>query len=57
VYGVHSAMNGPNKSIVVTTSTFTPDAREFVGNGLRSSWDMELKDIRDVVGWIKNYKL
>ncbi|NYT69994.1 restriction endonuclease [Pusillimonas noertemannii] len=57
VYGVHSAMNGPNKSIVVTTSTFTPDAREFVGNGLRSSWDMELKDIRDVMGWIKNYKL
>lgn len=56
VYGVHSTRNGPNKSIIATTSTFTPDAIQYVNNEVRSRWDMELKDIQDVLQWIKNYK-
>ena len=57
VYGVHATRNGPNKSIIATTSTFTPDAFNFVNNGVRSIWDMQLKDIDDVMNWIRNYKL
>lgn len=57
VYGVHSSLNGPNKSIIATTSTFTPDALKFAGNNLRSRWDMALKDINDVLAWIRNYKI
>ena len=56
VYGVHSTRNGPNKSIIATTSTFTPDAIQYVNNEVRSRWDMELKDIQDVLQWIRNYK-
>ena len=57
VYGVHSTKNGPNKSVIATTSTFTPDAIKYVNNEVRSRWDMELKDIQDVLQWIRNYKL
>ena len=57
VYGVHSSLNGPNKSIIATTSTFTPDALKFAGNDLRSRWDMALKDINDVLSWIRSYKM
>jgi len=56
VYGVHSSRNGPNKSIIATTSTFTPDAIKYASTELRSRWDMELKDINDVLLWIRNYK-
>lgn len=57
VYGVHSTRNGPNKSVIATTSTFTPDAIRYVNNEIRSRWDMELKDIQDVLQWIRNYKI
>ncbi|MCG5526323.1 restriction endonuclease [Ectothiorhodospira haloalkaliphila] len=57
VYGVHSTINGPNKSVIATTSTFTPDAIQYVNNEVISRWDMELKDIQDVLQWIRNYKL
>lgn len=57
VYGVHSTRNGPNKSIIAATSTFTPDAIKFVNYDLRSRWDMDLKDINDILQWIRNYKL
>lgn len=57
VYGVHSTRNGPNKSIIATTSTFTPDAKQYANNEIRSRWDMELKDIQDVLQWIRSYKL
>jgi restriction endonuclease Mrr len=56
VYGVHSSRNGPNKSIIATTSTFTPDAIKYATTELRSRWDMDLKDIDDVLSWIRNYK-
>lgn len=57
VYGVHSSKDGPNKSIIATTSTFTPDAINFANNQSRSRWDMQLKDIDDVMDWIRKYKL
>lgn len=57
VYGVHSSLNGPNKSIIATTSTFTPDALKFASQNLRSTWDLALKDINDVLAWIKHYKM
>lgn len=57
VYGVHSTRDGPNKSIIATTSTFTTDAIKYVNNEVRSRWDMELKDIQDVLQWIRNYKI
>lgn len=56
VYGIHSARNGPNKSIIATTSAFTPDAIKFANNEVRSRWDMELKDIQDILQWIRHYK-
>lgn len=56
LYGVHSSLNGPNKSIIATTSTFTPDARKFVNEELRSKWDMDLRDINDVLAWVSRYK-
>ncbi|WP_374005936.1 restriction endonuclease [Delftia lacustris] len=56
VYGVHSTRDGPNKSIIATTSTFTPDAIQYANNEVRSRWDMELKDIQAVLQWIKDYR-
>ena len=56
VYGVHSSKDGPNKSIIATTSTFTPDALNFANQQARSRWDLQLKDINDVLAWIQNYK-
>lgn len=55
-YGVHSSRNGPNQSIIATTSTFTPDAIKYTQNDLRSKWDMYLRDIDDVLAWIKRYQ-
>jgi len=56
LYGVHSGLSGANKSIIATTSSFTPDAIRFVNEGLRSKWEMDLKDINDVLGWISSYR-
>ncbi|MFY9261300.1 MAG: restriction endonuclease [Gallionella sp.] len=56
LYGVHSGLSGANKSIIATTSTFTSEAIRYANEGLRSKWEMDLKDIRDVLGWISNYK-
>ena len=55
-YGVHSSRNGPNQSIIATTSTFTPDAIQFAQNEIRSQWDLSLKDINDVMSWINQYQ-
>jgi HJR/Mrr/RecB family endonuclease len=39
-----------NKAILVTTSSYTLDARRFESNHL---WDLSLKDNNDILGWIK----
>jgi restriction system protein len=51
-YGVHNAKNGPNKTILVTTSRFTRDAKKFVDDEIRSPWEFELKDYNDVIAWL-----
>jgi len=56
LYGVHSALSGANKSIIATTSSFTSEAIKFANEGLRSKWEMDLKDINDVLGWISSYR-
>jgi hypothetical protein len=57
LYGVHSGNGGPNKSIIATTSSFTSEAICFANEGSRSKWDMDLRDINDVLGWISSYRL
>lgn len=52
LYGVQLADHA-NKSMVVTTSTFTKDAVEFA-RGL--SWMISLKDYDGVADWLKRYK-
>lgn len=56
LYGVHSSRTGVNKSIIATTSLFTAGARNFAERQLRSKWDMDLKDVNDVLGWINKYQ-
>lgn len=56
LYGVHSGLSGANKSIIATTSSFTSEAIRFANDGLRSKWEMDLKDINDVLGWISGYR-
>lgn len=56
VYGVHNERDGPNKSIIVTTSTFSPDAIKFAEEKATSKWALSLKDVSDVMQWIRNYK-
>lgn len=55
LHGVKNTLNGPNKTILVTTSSFTPDARNFVANELTSTWDMSLIDYQGIVSWLQNY--
>ncbi len=56
LYGVKNTMDGPNKAIVVTTSTFTSDARKFVENEASSSWDLSLVDREQLLQWLNEYK-
>ena len=56
LYGVHTGRDGPNKSIIATTSTFTSGAIDFAENIVKSSWEMDLKDINDVLMWVNKYK-
>ncbi|EKN5932276.1 restriction endonuclease [Yersinia enterocolitica] len=55
LYGVKNTKNGPNKAILVTTSSFTPDARKFVENEATSEWDMTLIDYYKLLEWINEY--
>ena len=52
LYGVKYAEKY-NQAILVTTSTFTKDARDFVSP---HRFDLLLKDYNDITNWIKNYK-
>jgi restriction system protein len=54
LYGVH-AEEGANKSLLVTTSYFSPDARKFVSRKTNTHWHLDLKDYEDVVGWLREY--
>ena len=56
LHGIHYTNNGPNKSIIVTTSTFTSVAKKFAKEEVQSEWAMALKDIHDVLDWINDYK-
>lgn len=56
LYGVMNTIDGPNKAIIVTTSTFTDDARKFVKQEARSSWDLALVDRAQLLGWLDDYK-
>ncbi|MDH4572508.1 restriction endonuclease [Salinicola acroporae] len=56
IYGVKNTKDGPNKTIVVTTSTFTSDARKFVENEASSSWDLSLVDREQLLNWLNEYK-
>jgi hypothetical protein len=51
LYGVKAAERY-NQAILITTSTFTPDAKEFV-KPLR--FELQLKDYNDVTQWCKDY--
>lgn len=56
LHGVKNTKDGPNKTIVATTSTFTTDARKFVEQEIASKWDMSLADYDEIVKWIHDYK-
>ncbi len=56
LYGVKKTKDGPNKAIVVTTSTFTSDARKFVENEASSVWDLSLVDREQLLQWLNEYK-
>lgn len=55
LHGVKNTKDGPNKTILATTSTFTPEARKFVENEIESKWDMTLADYDDIVKWLNDY--
>lgn len=57
LYGVKHSKEGPNKVILVTSSSFTTDAINFVNKEINSSWDMSLFDYDQIIGWVKNYNL
>lgn len=56
LHGVMNTKDGPNKTILATTSTFTSGARKFVENETASKWDMTLADYDAIVMWLNNYE-
>jgi hypothetical protein len=54
--GVKNTKDGPNKTILVTTSTFTSGAKKFVEHEASSKWDVTLADYDMLVGWLNGYK-
>lgn len=53
--GVKNTKDGPNKTILVTTSTFTSGAKKFVEQEASSKWDITLADYKTLVGWLNDY--
>ena len=51
LYGVQ-AQEGANKSVLATTSYFTPDARKFAENINTTQWAMDLKGYEDIIKWV-----
>jgi HJR/Mrr/RecB family endonuclease len=56
LHGVMNTKDGPNKTILATTSTFTSGAKGFVENEAASKWDMTLADYDEIVRWLNDYK-
>lgn len=56
LHGVMNTKDGPNKTILATTSTFTSGAKGFVENEAASKWDMALADYDEIVSWLNDYQ-
>jgi len=56
LHGVMNTKDGPNKTILATTSTFTSGAKGFVENEAASKWDMTLADYNEIVKWLDDYQ-
>ena len=56
LYGVMNTKDGPNKTILATTSTFTAGAKSFLENEAASKWDMTLADYNEIVRWLNDYQ-
>lgn len=56
LYGVMNAKDGPNKTILATTSTFTTGAKGFVEDEAASKWDITLADYDEIVRWLNDYQ-
>jgi restriction endonuclease Mrr len=56
LHGVMNTKDGPNKTILVTTSTFTSDAKKFVETEIASKWDMTLADYDEILKWLNGYQ-
>ena len=56
LYGVKNSRSGGNIGIIVTTSTFTSDARKFVKNETSTDFDLSLADRDQLLGWLENYR-
>lgn len=52
LYGI-KVSEAATKAILVTTSSYTSDARKFASKHI---WELDLKAYDDVINWIKNYK-
>jgi len=52
VAGVHY-INKPSKSLLVTTSYYTPDA---IAEAKNMEHQLELKDFNDIRGWLAKYQ-
>lgn len=55
LYGVKNTKEGPNKAILVTTSTFTSGAKKFLENEAASSWELTLADREQLLKWLDDY--
>lgn len=52
LYGVQ-AQEGANKSVLATTSYFTPDAKKFAQKTHTTEWAMDLKAYDDILKWLR----
>lgn len=55
LHGVRNTKDGPNKTIIATTSSFTGDAVNFAESEATSSWDITLADYNQIMSWIGDY--
>lgn len=55
LHGVKNTKDGPNKTIIATTSSFTADAMDFAVHEATSSWDVTLADYNQIMSWVGGY--
>ncbi|MGV0087313.1 restriction endonuclease (plasmid) [Rahnella aceris] len=55
LHGVKNTMDGPNKTILVTTSSFTSAAINFAESEVSSKWDITLADYNHILKWLNDY--